>query len=171
MTMTDPNLPQAPEPTPEAEATPRKRKSKTADAAINTVDATTTDAVEPEKPKRRRKTKAEKEAARMARAKVDAEKPLDPKLWFTMGAILLVIAGFIYIDPVTFAEAGQSHSEGMWIRDLLVIVVAILGKNPTVILLAVIGLLSLGMGIWGWVDARKPKPEKTSGELPITSDE
>jgi hypothetical protein len=171
MTMTDPNLQPPSEPTPDAAPNPRKRKSKTADAAINMVDATTTDAVELEKPKRRRKTKAEKEAARMARAKAEAEKPLDPKLWFTLGGILLVIAGFIYVDPVTFAEAGQSHSEGMWIRDLLVILVGILGKTPTVIILAVIGVLSLGMGVWGWVDARKPKPEKKSDESPVTSDE
>lgn len=125
----------------------------------------------PSKPKRKRKTKAEKEAARLARAKAEAEKPLDPKIWFSLGAILLVIAGFIYVDPVTFAEAGRSTSEGMWIRDLLVIFVGILGKTPTVIILAIIGVLSLGMGVWGWVDARKPKPDKSSNELPVTSDE
>jgi hypothetical protein len=116
---------------------------------------------EPEATKRKRKTKAEKEAERLAKARAEAEKPLDPKLWFTLGAILLIIAGFIYVDPVTFAEAGRSTSEGMWIRDVLVIFVGILGKTPTVIILAIIGLLSLGMGVWGWVDARKPKPEKS----------
>jgi hypothetical protein len=116
---------------------------------------------EPEAPKRKRKTKAEKEAERLAKARAEAEKPLDPKIWFTLGGILLIIAGFIYVDPVTFAEAGRSSSEGMWIRDVLVIFVGILGKTPTVIILAIIGLLSLGMGVWGWVDARKPKPEKS----------
>jgi hypothetical protein len=72
---------------------------------------------------------------------------------------VLVIAGFIYIDSVTFANAGDSHREGMWIRDVLVILVAILGHIPTVLVLAAIGLLSLGMGVWGWLDARKPKPD------------
>jgi hypothetical protein len=58
---------------------------------------------------------------------------------------------------VTFAEAGNSGNSGMWIRDVLVILVGILGKTPTVLILAVIGLLSLGMGVWGWMDARKQK--------------
>ncbi len=141
---------------PQPEPKPRKRKSKSADEAINTVEASAGDVVQPD---RKRKTKAEKEAARMARAKAEAEKPLDPKIWFALGAILLLVAGFIYIDPVTFAEAGNSGNDGMWVRDVLVILVGILGHIPTVLLLAVIGLLSVGMGVWGWVDARKPKPE------------
>ena len=132
---------------------------------------TTSDPQPPVEPKRRRKTQAEKEAERMARAKAEAEKPLDPKIWFVFGAILLLIAGFIYVDPVTFAEAGTSGNSGMWIRDVLVILVGILGKTPTVIVLAVIGVFSLGMGVWGWLDARKPKPDKKSDELSVTSDE
>ena len=166
MTTPDPDFQPPSEPTPEVE--PRKSKPKSADAAVNSVEASAADAVIP---KRKRKTKAQKEADRMARMKADAEKPLDPKIWFTLGAILLGIAGFIYIDPVTFANAGNSGNSGMWIRDLLVILVGILGKTPTVVVLAVIGLLSIGMGVWGWLDARKPKPEKKSDELSVTSDE
>ena len=157
-TMTTPDI----QPTPEPK--PRKRKPKSTDEAINNVAASADAPVEAAKPKRRRKTQAEKEAERRA----EAEKPIDPKVWYTFGGILLVIAGFIYIDPVTFAEAGTSGNSGMWIRDVLVIFVGILGKTPTVLVLAAVGLLSIAMGVWGWLDARKPKAEQKSDE-PIDS--
>ncbi|MEO8612632.1 MAG: hypothetical protein ABI690_32360 [Chloroflexota bacterium] len=144
---------------PQPEPKSRKPKSKSADKAIQNVE---TSAAEGVTPKSRRKTPAEKEAERIARMKAEAEKPLDPKIWFALGAILLIVAGFIYIDPVTFAEAGNSGNDGMWVRDVLVLIVGILGHVPTVLVLAVIGLLSIGMGVWGWMDARKPKPEQKS---------
>jgi hypothetical protein len=162
MTTPDPDF-QSPEPTSEASSKPKRKRKTEAEPEAVLVETSPPDA-DAAKPKRRRKTKGEKEAARLARAKAEAEKPLDPKLWFSLGGILLIIAGFIYVDPVTFAEAGRSTSEGMWIRDVLVIFVGILGKTPTVIILTIIAVLSLGMGVWGWVDARKPKVEKQSDE-------
>jgi hypothetical protein len=153
---------------PPSEPKPSKRKPKSIDEAINNVEVSAGDAVAgTAKRKRRRKTNAEQEAARLA----EADKPIDPKVWYVFGGILLAIAGFIYVDPVTFAEAGTSGNSGMWIRDVLVIFVGILGKTPTVLILAVIGLLSLGMGVWGWLDARKSKPDKKSDEPVVMSDE
>jgi hypothetical protein len=152
MTTPDPDF----QPTSEPSSKPPKRKPKSADEAINSVEVSAADSAVAVKPKRRHKTQAEKEAAR----KAEAEKPLDPKIRFILGSIVLIIAGFIYIDPVTFAEAGNSRGEGMWIRDVLVILVGILGKTPTVLILTAIGLLSVGMGVWGWLDARKPKVEE-----------
>ena len=64
------------------------------------------------------------------------------------------MALFIYVDPVTFAEAGQTGGEGMWIRDVLVIFVGILGKTPTVMILGAVSLLSIGWGIRGWLRQR-----------------
>ena len=162
--MTTPDIQPTPDPAPTPEPKPRKRKPKSADEAINNVEASAADVAGVAKPKRRRKTNAEKEAARLA----DAEKPIDPKVWYVFGGILLGIAGFIYVDPVTFAEAGTSGNSGMWIRDVLVILVGILGKTPTVLVLAAVGLLSIAMGVWGWLDARKPKAEQKSDE-PIDS--
>ena len=42
----------------------------------------------------------------------------------------------------------------MWIRDVLVILVGILGKTPTVIILAIVSLLSIGWGVRGWLRQR-----------------
>jgi hypothetical protein len=103
---------------------------------------------------RKRKTKAQREAERSAQMKAETEKPIDPKIWLFLGGLLLFVALFIYVDPLTFAEAGQPGGEGMWIRDVLVIIVGILGKTPTVIVLGFVSLLSIGWGLRGWLRQR-----------------
>jgi hypothetical protein len=128
-----------PELTPEPK--PRKRRTK---AEIEAADS------EAVKPARKRKTQAEKDAERLAKI----NKPIDPKIWLFLGGLLLFVALFIFVDPITFAEAGQPGGEGMWIRDVLVILVGILGQIPTVIVLGVVSLLSLGWGVRGWLRQR-----------------
>ncbi len=143
-----------PESTPEPK--PRKRRSK---AEIEAAAANAAD-VETVKPARKRKTQAEKDAERLA----EINKPIDPKIWLFLGGLLLVVALFIFFDPVTFAEAGQPGGEGMWIRDVLVIIVGILGQIPTVIVLGAVSLLSIGWGGRGWLNQRSgadSKPDQT----------
>jgi hypothetical protein len=95
------------------------------------------------KPRRKRKTSTEQMA--------NANKPIDPKLWFLLGGLIMIPTICIYLDPVSFASAGQSQSSGMWIRDLLVMVVALLGRNPTVILLTALAAISFGWGLREWL--------------------
>jgi hypothetical protein len=138
-----------PELTPEPK--PRKRRTK---AEIEAADSETV------KPARKRKTQAEKDAERLA----EINKPVDPKIWLFLGGLLLFVAVFIFLDPITFAEAGQPGGEGMWIRDVLVILVGILGKTPTVIILGALSLISFGLGIRGWLTQRSgadDKPDQT----------
>jgi len=52
------------------------------------------------------------------------------------------------------AAAGKTGGEGMWIRDVLAIIVAVLGKNPTAIILTILALLTLGWGTRGWLRKR-----------------
>ena len=108
---------------------------------------------EAKKSGRKRRTKAEIDAARAA----EADKPIDPVIWLILGGLLLFVAGCIFFDPIGFASAGQSQTDGMWIRDILVIVVGIFGKNPTALILAVVALLSLGWGVRGWLQKRAEK--------------
>jgi drug/metabolite transporter (DMT)-like permease len=82
--------------------------------------------------------------------KTEAAKPIGPLIWLILGGLLLVIGGFIYLDPMSFAEAGQA-SDNSFLRIFFVILVSVLGKNPTAIVLSVLGLLSLGWGIRGWL--------------------
>ena len=124
-------------------------------ASNSTVD------LEMSKPARKRKTQAEKEAERMA----EINKPIDPLVWHLLGGLLLVVALCIFFDPIGFATAGQPGGEGMWIRDVLVIIVGILGKTPTVIILGALSLISFGLGIRGWLTQRSgadSKPDQTS---------
>lgn len=130
-----------PESTPELK--PHKRRTKAEIEAADSESATS-------KPARKRKTQAEKDAERLA----EINKPIDPKIWLFLGGLLLFVALFIFVDPITFAEAGQPGGEGMWIRDVLVIIVGILGKTPTVIVLGAVSLLSLGWGVRGWLRQR-----------------
>jgi len=142
MTTTDP------QPTVEPEQKPRKRKPKAEKeaelATSNVVDLSAA------KPRRKRKTKAEQEAERLA----EINKPIDPLVWHLLGGLLLVVALCIFFDPIGFATAGQPGGEGMWIRDVLVIIVGVLGKNPTAIILTALALLSLGWGVRGWLRKR-----------------
>jgi hypothetical protein len=111
------------------------------------------------KPRRKRKTKAEKEAERMAKMAAEADKPIDPQIWLTLGGILLLLGVCIYVDPVGFADASQQTRGTTWIQVILEFAVAFAGKNPTAAVLSIIGLLSLGWGIRGWLrqySAMKP---------------
>jgi hypothetical protein len=125
---------------------------------MNTDNPQSPNEIESEKPKsgRRRRTKAEIEAARAA----EADKPIDPVIWLILGGLLLFVAACIFFDPMSFMTAGQSQTDGMWIRDILVIVVGIAGKNPTALIIAVLALLSLGWGLYGWLQKR------SAGNLP-----
>lgn len=131
-----------PQSTPEPEAKPRQRKPKAEADLLATSDAVA--------PKPKRKTKAEREAERLA----EADKPIDPQVWFLLGGLLLVVGLCIFFDPIGFANAGTSGNSGMWIRDVLVIIVGVLGKNPTAIILTALALLSLGWGARGWLRKR-----------------
>ena len=136
-----------PESTPEPKPPKRRTKAADADSAVS-------------KPARKRKSQAEKDAERLA----EINKPIDPKIWLFLGGLLLFVALFIYVDPLTFAEAGQPGGEGMWIRDVLVIFVGILGQIPTVIVLGIVSLLSIGWGVRGWLRQRSGadnKPDQT----------
>jgi drug/metabolite transporter (DMT)-like permease len=104
---------------------------------------------EPKSP-RKRKTKAERDAELAAQMAEEAAKPIDPLIWLILGGLLLVIGGFIYLDPMSFAEAGQA-SDNSFLRILFVMLVGVFGKNPTAIILSVLGLLSLLWGIRGWL--------------------
>ena len=136
MTTTDPD-PQVPsEPTSET---------------TNVVEASAAEAEA--KPKHKRKTKAEKEVERMAQAKAEAEKPIDPQVWLLLGGILLFLGVCIYVDPIGFAEAGKVGNVGL-LQMILVFVTGFIGKNPTAVILGIVGLLSLGWGVRGWLRKR-----------------
>lgn len=109
---------------------------------------------------RRRRTQAEKNAARAA----ELDKPIDPLIWLILGAILLIIAACIFFDPIGFASAGQSQSDGMWIRDVLVIITGILGKNPTALILAGLAGLSLAWGGRSWLQQRSGAKDSAKPE-------
>jgi hypothetical protein len=113
----------------------------------------TTPEPEPKKPRRKRKTKAEKETERLAKMKAEAEKPIDPRIWLSLGSMLLIVGLCIYIDPVGFeqAEANSNSNNTTWLQIILVMLLAFFGKNPVTIALGVMGGLSLAWGIRGWL--------------------
>jgi len=85
--------------------------------------------------------------------RADAEKPIDPQVWLLLGGILLFLGVCIYFDPVGFADAGQTGNVS-WIQTILVLITGFVGKNPTAAILGVLGLLSLGWGVRGWLRQR-----------------
>jgi hypothetical protein len=118
------------------------------------------------KPRRKRRTKAEMEAvraAKAAKAAEEADKPIDPQVWLLGGAALLLVGGFIYIDPIGFADAARPQ-DTTWLQVFLIFMTGILGKNPTAIILTVLGLLAVGWGLWGWGTRRfgttQPQPDE-----------
>ncbi|MBI1257791.1 MAG: hypothetical protein GC204_10005 [Chloroflexi bacterium] len=114
---------------------------------------TTPDLEPTPKPKRKRRSKAEIEAARQAEAAAEAAKPIDPMIWIILGGLLLVVAAWIWLDPVSFANAGQPADQG-FLQIIPSFMVRIFGKTPTVLILAIPGTLSLIWGVIGWLRKR-----------------
>lgn len=112
-----------------------------------------------EKPKRKRKRKtnakrAERQAERIAQADANLDKPIDPLVWILLGGVLLFIALFTWLDPVTLAEANQQGREWSWFQLVPLFLVRTFGHTPAVIIMTVLGLLPLGWGIIGWLRKR-----------------
>jgi len=112
-----------------------------------------TDAPEPDiKPKRPRKSKVEREAEHQAKLKAEVDKPIDPVVWILLGAVLLVVTLFMFLDPYGSTNTQTRGAEGVQI--VLAIIYGILGKNLATILLGGLGGLSLVVGIVGWIRKR-----------------
>ncbi|MCC6804683.1 MAG: hypothetical protein IT319_17505 [Anaerolineae bacterium] len=103
------------------------------------------------KPKRKRKTKAEREAERQAEAAANAAKPIDPVIWIIVGAGILFFALWTWLDPITFATAGQNPSIFQLIP---VVMIRIFGETPAILILTVLGVIPLAFGIIGWLRKR-----------------
>lgn len=102
-------------------------------------------------PKRKRRTKAEIEAERQAQMRADAAKPVDPLVWILLGAAILFIAFFAWVDPVTLAESGNNPSIFQYIPALLA---RMIGETPAALALTVLGAVPLVWGIIGWLRKR-----------------
>jgi hypothetical protein len=72
-----------------------------------------------------------------------------------LGVLLLVVAAFIYFDPLSVFQ-GNSGRSPTGIEIVLTIVAAVLGPAATSVVLAVLGLLSLLWGIVLWFRRRSP---------------
>ncbi|MBC7812117.1 MAG: hypothetical protein H7175_13265 [Burkholderiales bacterium] len=103
--------------------------------------------------KRPRKTKAERDAELAAQAAAEAAKPIDPIVWMILGGLLLFVALWTWLDPVTFAEAGQAKDWSVF-QLVPLLLVRVFGKTPAVIIMTVLGLLPLAWGIKGWLRKR-----------------
>ena len=112
-------------------------------------------------PKRSRPTKAEREAERAAkeRARELAKyKPIDPRIWIALGAIVLLIALWVWLDPVTFEQAQQGHNGGIFFA-IPSGLIAFFTKTPVVIILTIIGVIPFLSGVIGWIrNLRQPSP-------------
>ncbi len=140
-----------PEPAPKPRRTRRTKAENEAEQSASPPDGTDESETAAPKPRRKRKTKAEKEAERIAQMAADAEKPLlEPKAWMAFGLLLLTVGICIYLDPIGFEQSGQSGNEP-WIKTILVLLLAFLGKNPVSIGLGVLGALAVVWGVIGWV--------------------
>jgi hypothetical protein len=116
-----------------------------------------TDTPEPApKPKRKRKTAAEREAERQAQAAADAAKPIDPLIWIILGALILFVAFWMWIDPVTLAESGNNPSI---FQIIPVFMIRIFGQTLAAIIITVLGAIPLVWGIIGWLRRRVGKAE------------
>lgn len=103
------------------------------------------------KPTRKRKTKAQREAERQAEAAANAAKPIDPLIWIIVGAGILFFALWTWLDPITFANAGQNPSIFQLIP---VVMIRIFGQTLAIIILTVLGIIPLVWGIVGWLRKR-----------------
>ena len=112
-----------------------------------------TDSPEPKTtPTPPRKTKAEREAERQAKLKSETDKPIDPIVWILLGAVLLVVTLFMFLDPYGSTNTQTRGAEG--VQFVLAIIYGVLGKNLATLLLGSIGTISLIVGIIGWLKKR-----------------
>ena len=113
------------------------------------------------KPKRPRKSKAEREAARaecIAAEERAAAKPIDPRIWMTLGALLLFIALWTWLDSVSFAEAGQAKDQSIF-QLVPLFLIRTLGKESAVLILTIVGGIPFLSGLIGWLRKRFAKAE------------
>ncbi len=111
------------------------------------------DSEPPSKSKRKRRTRAEIEAERQAKADAEAEaadEPIDPKVWIIFGGLILIIAAWTWLDPTSFAEAGQTSDRNI-LQYLPLLLIQLVGRNPALIILILLGGIPLIWGIVGWV--------------------
>jgi uncharacterized membrane protein YqaE (UPF0057 family) len=72
-----------------------------------------------------------------------------------LGVLLLVVAAFIYFDPLSVFQGNSGRSQ-TWIEIILTVVAAVLGPKVTAIVLAALGGLSLLWGIILWFRRKSP---------------
>jgi hypothetical protein len=109
-------------------------------------------------PQRKRRTKAEIEAERQAEAAAEAAKPIDPIIWVILGMLILFFAFWTWLDPVTFAEAGQPSSQSV-LQLIPLLLIRFVGRIPAILILTVLGAIPLVWGIIGWLRKRFGKSE------------
>jgi hypothetical protein len=103
------------------------------------------------KPKRKRRSKVEREAEEAARRAELASQPIDPVIWIILGALILFVALFTWLDPVTLANAGNNPSIFQYIP---VLMIRIFGQTLASIILTLLGAVPLVYGIIGWLRKR-----------------
>lgn len=101
-----------------------------------------------------RRSKAEREAEEAARRAELAAQPLDPVVWILLGGAILFVALWTWLDPVTFANAGQNPSIFQLIPLLMI---RIFGQALASIILTTLGAIPLMYGIIGWLWKRVQK--------------
>jgi hypothetical protein len=109
-------------------------------------------------PKRKRRTRAEIEADRQAQMAAEAAKPIDPIIWVVLGVLILFFAFWTWLDPVTFAEAGQPKDQSI-LQLVPLLLIRFVGRTLAILILTVLGGIPLVWGIVGWLRKRFGKVE------------
>jgi hypothetical protein len=112
-------------------------------------------------PKRPRKSKAEREAARaerLAAEELAKYKPIDPLVWLILGALILFVAAWTWLDPISFAEAGQPKDQSIF-QLIPIFLITLFGKNAAVLMLTILGSIPFLSGLIGWLRKRFRKAE------------
>jgi hypothetical protein len=92
------------------------------------------------------------------KAKTETPQPVETDWGWALrllGALLLVVAAFIYFDPLSVFQ-GNSGRSPTGIEIVLTIAAAILGPKVTAAVLAVLGVLALVSGIVLWFRRKQP---------------